>query len=123
MKLHNIFHPKLLRRDLRDPLPSQIQNIPGKIVPTKGEEEEIADITKCAWHPERLQYRCEWLGEENRPLDWYNTDRREFQNAKEITGDYHQLYALKISHTSTIFMRAFDTSAASEFQEVQPSLL
>ena len=56
MKVHNVFHSNLLRKDPGDPLPGQIQEPPGPIVTADGEEWDLADILNSRWHYGRLQY-------------------------------------------------------------------
>ncbi|SLM34530.1 retrotransposon nucleocapsid protein [Lasallia pustulata] len=66
MKVHNVFHSNLLRKDPGDPLPGQIQEPPGPIV--------TAD------------------DEKTRDLEWYYADGREFDNSQDIVKDFHDRY-------------------------------
>ena len=44
MRVHDVFHPHLLRKDPNDFLPEQIQEPPSPIITKKGEEYELNDI-------------------------------------------------------------------------------
>ena len=44
MKIHDIFHPHLLRKDLNDFLFEQIQESPSSIITEKNEKYELNDI-------------------------------------------------------------------------------
>lgn len=89
MKIHDVFHPNLLRVDLDDPLSGQVQEPPGPIVTPEGEEYELDDILNSRWHYERLQYRCKWTNEKQRDMQWYYVDGDEFKGAVNIVKDYH----------------------------------
>jgi len=58
MKVHDVFHSNLLRANLGNFFPNQIQESPRSIVIPKGEKYELDDILNSRWHYERLQYRC-----------------------------------------------------------------
>jgi len=89
MKVHDVFHPNLLRADPGDPLPDQIQEPSGPIITPEGEEYELDDILNSRWHYGRLQYRCKWTNEKQRDMEWYYADDDEFKGADEIVKDYH----------------------------------
>ncbi|SLM39814.1 Chromo domain-like [Lasallia pustulata] len=95
MKVHNVFHSNLLRKDPGDPLPGQIQELPGPIVTADGEEWDLADILNSCWHYGRLQYRCAWVDEKTRDLEWYYADGGEFDNSQDIIKDFHDRYPRK----------------------------
>ena len=58
MRVHDVFHPHLLRKNLNDSLPEQIQEPSGLIITKEGEEYELNDIENSRWYYERLQYHC-----------------------------------------------------------------
>ncbi len=89
MKVHDVFHPSLLRKDSNDPLSGQIQEPPGPIVTPEGDEYELDDILNSRWYYGRLQYRCKWTNEKQRDMEWYYVDGDEFKGAVEIVKDYH----------------------------------
>ncbi|SLM35915.1 reverse transcriptase domain protein [Lasallia pustulata] len=95
MKVHNVFHSNLPHKDPGDPLPGQIQEPPGPIVTADGEEWDLADILNSRWHYSRLQYRCAWVDEKTRDLEWYYTDGGEFDNSQDIVKDFHDRYPRK----------------------------
>ncbi|SLM37987.1 Chromo domain-like [Lasallia pustulata] len=95
MKVHNVFHSNLLRKDPGDPLPGQIQEPPGPIITADGEEWDLADILNSRWHYGRLQYRCAWVDEKTRDLEWYYADGGEFDNSQDIVKDFHDRYPRK----------------------------
>ena len=95
MKVHNVFHSNLLCKDPGDPLPGQIQEPPGPIVTADGEEWDLADILNSRWHYGRLQYRCAWVDEKTRDLEWYYADGGEFDNSQDIVKAFHDRYPQK----------------------------
>ena len=50
IKVHNVFHPNLLCKDLGNPLPGQIQEPPRPIVTTDNKKWQLADIVNSRWH-------------------------------------------------------------------------
>ena len=95
MKVHNVFHSNLLRKDPGNPLPGQIQEPPGPIVTADNEEWQLADIVNSRWHYGRLQYRCVWVDEKARDLEWCYADGGEFENSADIVSDFHTRYPRK----------------------------
>ena len=95
MKVHDAFHPSLLRKDAQDPLPGQIQEPPGPIVVDEEEEWELDDILDCRYYGKgkRLQYQVKWKGYDKRDLHWYNADGDEFKNASELVEDFNKRYS------------------------------
>ena len=93
MKIHNVFHPGLLRRAPEDPLPGQ-KNAPPPPVVVDGKEEwtvdEILDAKQFG-RGKRLKYRVKWSGYD-RDLAWYNADSDEFANSQDLIDDFHKRY-------------------------------
>ena len=58
MRIHDVFHLHLLRKDLNDFLLEQIQEPPNLIITKKNEEYKLNDIENSRWYYGRLQYRC-----------------------------------------------------------------
>ena len=93
-RINTAFHTSLLRRASRDPLPGQ-QLTPAESVIVNDEEEwQVDDILDSRYSHGRLQYKVNWAGFEL-DLEWYNTDRGEFDNAADVVADYHQRYPNK----------------------------
>ncbi len=57
MRVHDVFHPDLLRPAADDPLPGQKNEPPGPIVVKDEDEWEIDDILNSRRYRRRLQYR------------------------------------------------------------------
>lgn len=91
MKIHNVFHPKLLSLAATNPLPGQKNPAPLP-VDVKGRKEwnveKILD-SKKPWG--RLKYRVKWEGEDE-DRNWYDADDGEFDNAQETVDQYHHQY-------------------------------
>jgi len=94
MRVHDVFHPGLLRPAVDDPLPGQKNEPPGSIVVNDEDEWEIDDILNSRRYRRRLQYRVKWNGYDN-DLNWYNADGDEFMNAQEVVDDFHIRYSNK----------------------------
>ncbi len=62
MKIHNIFHPNLLRNASRDPLTNQINEPLSSIIINNEKEWEVKDILDARSHQDKLQYRLKWVG-------------------------------------------------------------
>lgn len=91
IRIHDVFHPKLLSLAAADPLPGQKRVPPPAIVVDGIEEWEVEDIldSKKPWG--RLKYRVNWKGYDE-DLTWYNADAGEFNNAREVVEDFHKRY-------------------------------
>jgi len=94
MRVHDVFHPDLLRPAADDPLPGQKNEPSGSIVVNDEDEWEIDDILNSRRYRRRLQYRVKWNGYDN-DLNWYNADGDEFMNAQEVVDDFHIRYPNK----------------------------
>ncbi len=94
MRVHDVFHPDLLRSAADDPLPGQKNEPSGSIVVNDEDEWEINDILNFRRYRRRLQYRVKWNDYDN-DLNWYNADDNEFMNAQKIVDDFHIRYSNK----------------------------
>jgi len=94
MRVHDVFHPDLLRPAVDDLLPDQKNEPSGSIVVNDEDEWEIDDILNSRRYRRRLQYRVKWNDYDN-DLNWYNADGDEFMNAQEVVDDFHIRYSNK----------------------------
>jgi len=64
MRIHDVFHPSLLRKAAEDPLPGQINEPPQPVAVDDEEEWEVDDIlgSRLFGRGKRLQYRVSRLG-------------------------------------------------------------
>ena len=97
MKIHDVFHPSLLRKDPGDPLPNQIQEPPGPIIVDGEKEWELDDIlnSRRTGRGRRLQYQVKWKDDPKRDQTWYNADGGEFDHSADLIGDFHRRYPEK----------------------------
>ena len=92
MKIHNVFHPNLLRKASTDPLINQVNEPPPPVIINNEEEWEVEDILDARSHRGKLQYRVKWVGwDEDR--EWY--DAAGFENSLKIVKDFYSRYPKK----------------------------
>src|SRR5256885_14668777 len=66
MRIHDVFHPNLLRKAAEDPLPGQKNEPPEPVIVDDEEEWEVDDIldSRRYGRGKRLQYLVKWKGYE-----------------------------------------------------------
>ena len=118
MRVHDVFHLNLLRKDFNDSLFEQIQKPSGLIITKEDEEYELNDIKNSRWYYGRLQYRCKWINQKQKNMTWYNADGDEFKNAKKIIDDFHNRYSMtaESSDNAKPSTRRFGRKASSSRQ-------
>ena len=97
MRIHDVFHPSLLRKAATDPLPGQQTEPPRPVVVDDQEEWEIDDIldARLSGRNRRLQFRVRWKNEQQPDRQWYYADNGEFGNAQDIVDDFYARYPNK----------------------------
>ncbi len=94
MRIHDVFHSKLLHSAVNDSLSDQKNEFSRSIVINNEDEWEINDILNFRWYWRQLQYQVKWKSYDN-DLNWYNADDDEFMNAQEMIDDFHIKYSRK----------------------------
>ena len=90
-RIHDVFHPQLLRKGADDPLPGQRVPPPKPKAMPEGDEFDVDDILGSRRYYGRLQYQVKWTGVP-RDDEWYYADQGEFNNAQEVIHEYHRRY-------------------------------
>ena len=94
MRIHDVFHSKLLTLAAQSPLPGQ-KNPPPPATIVDGVKEwtvdEILD-SKKPWG--RLKFRVKWSGYDE-DLTWYDADSGEFDNAQDLVDEFYRRYPNK----------------------------
>ena len=89
MKIHDVFHCWLLRKDLCDFLKNQINELSKFVIVNENFEWKIDDILKSRYHYNRFQYRVNWSNW-FRDRTWYYVDNGEFDNVRDVVNDFHR---------------------------------
>ena len=118
IRVHDVFHSHLLRKDLNDFLFEQIQELPSLIITKKSEKYELNEIENFRWYYGRLQYRCKWINQKQKNMIWYNANDDEFKNVKKIVDDFHNRYLMtaESSGNARSSTRRFERKASSSRQ-------
>ena len=91
MRIHDVFNPKILRKDPNDPLPRQ-NNPPIDPVIVNGENEwEVEQVLGAKRIYKRLMYKVKWMDCEPDSA-WYYADEGEFDNAQEPLTEFYMRY-------------------------------
>ena len=94
MRIYNVFHFKLLNFIVINSLPDQ-KNPSFKVIIVKDKKKWIMkDILNFKKLRNRLKYKIKWKNVD-KDLNWYNIDRDEFDNAKNVIKDFHKRYSNK----------------------------
>ena len=87
MRIHDVFHPSLLRPVAEDPLPGQHNDSPPPVVVNDKKEWEVNDILDARKHGRRVLFKVKWKDyDEDR--QWYPSTN--FDNAKEVVEDFYK---------------------------------
>ena len=94
IKIYNVFHFKLLSLVFINSLLNQKNPSPKIIIVKNKNKWIIEDILNFKKLRNRLKYKIKWKNIDKN-LNWYNIDRDEFDNAKNIIKDFYKRYLNK----------------------------
>ena len=98
MRIHDVFHPSLLRPAAEDPLPGQYNDLPPPVVVNDEEKWEVDDILDAKKHGRhRVLFRVKEKGYD-KDKQWYPSTN--FENAPEIVDDFYRRNPTKPRVTS-----------------------
>ena len=91
MRIYDVFSLKLLSLVVTDPLSGQKNSLSKSTMIDDLEEWVIDDILafKKPWG--RLKYQVNWE-DFDKDLTWYDADRGEFDNVKDVVEEFHKKY-------------------------------
>ena len=94
MRIYNVFHFKLLNFIVINSLSDQ-KNLSFKVIIVKDKKKWIMEnILNFKKLRNRFRYKIKWK-DVDKDLNWYNIDRDEFDNAKNVIKDFHKRYSDK----------------------------
>ena len=99
MRIHDVFHCWLLRKDFCDFLENQINESFDSVIVNENFEWEVNDILKFRYHYNRFQYRVNWSNWSH-DKTWYYVDNDEFDNVRDVMNDYHRIHFIVASSKS-----------------------
>ena len=91
MRIHDVFHCWLLRKDICDFFENQINKSSNSIIISENFEWEINNILKFRYHYNRLQYRVNWT-DWSHDRTWYYANNEKFDDARDVVNDYHRAH-------------------------------
>ena len=86
MKIHDVFHPSLLRLAAKNPLPGQHNDPPPPVIVNDKEEWEVDNIIDAKKYGRRILFRVKWKGYDE-DKQWYPSTN--FENALEIVDNFY----------------------------------
>ena len=88
MKIHDVFHPSLLRKASADPFPGQHNDPAPPVIVDNKEEWEVNDIldARKVGRGRKVQFRVKWKGYD-KDKTWY--DASGFEHSKEVVDDFY----------------------------------
>ena len=109
MRIHDVFHCWLLRKNFRDSLENQINEFSDFVIINENFEWEVNDILKSRYHYNRFQYRVNW-SDWSHDRTWYYADNEEFDNVRDVVNDYHRTHFIVADSKSykSIVVAAFE---------------
>ena len=99
MRIHDVFHCWLLRKDFCDFIEKQINKSFDFVIINENFEWEMNDILKFRYHYNRFQYRVNWSNWSHDRI-WYYVDNEEFDNVRDVVNDYHRTHFVVVNFES-----------------------
>ena len=113
MRIHDVFHCWLLRKDLCNSFEDQINEFSDSIIINENLEWKMNDILKSRYHYNRLQYRVNW-SDWSHDRTWYYVDNEKFDNARDVVNDYHRIHFIVADSKSYKSMTAVSQVVVDE---------
>ena len=99
MRIHDVFHCWLLRKDFCDSFENQINELFDLVIINENFVWKMNNILKFRYRYNRLQYRVNW-SDWSHDRTWYYANNEKFDNVRDVVNDYHREHFIVVNSKS-----------------------